>query len=502
MSAPQPLNDAEEVKRLAALSPLEYDRQRQATAEALGVSVGALDKAVRAEQRRMMEAASEDFLADDELWPEPVDGGELLDEMRAILNRYLVLPDGADVALATWALFTYVHDAVAVSPMLMLTSPEKGCGKTTTLDVLLAMVHLPLPASNVSAAAMFRAISKWRPTMLVDEADTHLPQNDELRGVLNSGHTRASAFVLRCDGDQNEPKRFSTWCPKVIAGIGKQRDTLEDRSIVIQLRRKLPDEHVQRFRNDRAAFADVRSKCARWAEDSREAVHRAEPALPDFLHNRQADNWEPLLAIADLCGWGDKVREAARVLADAKEDDSVNVRLLADIRDVFRETGADRLQSERLCELLTAIEDAPWGEWNRGRPMTPRQLAAKLKPFGIRARVMRIGGKTPRGYARDDFADAFLRYLPPSLSATAQHLNKNKHLRENLSATQGGDVAHRKSRKSLKNKECCAVADKGKEEPEKKAENAPVANNGGQLDWLAGGCDGQAEEGGRDAIAF
>lgn len=76
-----------------------------------------------------------------------------------------------------------------------------------------------------------------------------MKQNEELAGVLNSGHTRRTAPVIRVAEVNGEdlPVAFSTWCPMAIAGIGSQRDTLMSRSIIISLRRNLPDETVTRL---------------------------------------------------------------------------------------------------------------------------------------------------------------------------------------------------------------------------------------------------------------
>jgi hypothetical protein len=154
----------------------------------------------------------------------------------------------AVLATVLWVLHTWTLDAFSTAPILNVTSPAKRCGKTRLLEILGMLVKRPLAASNITAAAVFRSIDKWAPTLLVDEADTFLPKNDELRGVLNSSHYRSGAFVVRVVGEQLEPKQFSTWCAKAIAGIGKLgADTLEDRSIRIPLSRKSKGESVSRL---------------------------------------------------------------------------------------------------------------------------------------------------------------------------------------------------------------------------------------------------------------
>ena len=191
--------------------------------------------------------------------------------------------------------------------------PEKGCGKTTLLEIISRLARRVLSASNISSAALFRSIEKWAPTLLIDEADSFATKNDELRGVLNSGHTRQTAFVVRCVGDDSEPRIFSTWGCKALAAIGKLPDTVMDRSIEIRLRRALPGEVVEKIRHaSPLQFERLSRQAARWAADNAEAIRRARPEIPDSLSNRTGDNAEPLLAIADLAGdeWGEAVRQA------------------------------------------------------------------------------------------------------------------------------------------------------------------------------------------------
>src|SRR6516225_2261104 len=101
----------------------------------------------------------------------------------------------------------------------------------------------PLLASNISPAALFRVIEAARPTMLIDEADTFAANSDDLRCIVNSGHTRSAAYVVRTVGEDFTPRKFSTWSAMAIAAIGKLPATIEDRSILINLsRRRLEEE--------------------------------------------------------------------------------------------------------------------------------------------------------------------------------------------------------------------------------------------------------------------
>ena len=157
-----------------------------------------------------------------------------------MFRRYIVLPKGAGEALALWTLHAWTADAGDISPFLVLVSPTKRCGKTSVLIVLLYLTPRSELASNISASALFRYVEEVRPTLLIDEADSFVKDNEEMRGILNSGHTKAAAYVIRnveVNGE-HKPRRFSTWAPKAIATIRALADTLEDRAIVLQLQRK------------------------------------------------------------------------------------------------------------------------------------------------------------------------------------------------------------------------------------------------------------------------
>jgi len=416
-------------KRLAELSMPDYDMERDTEAKRLKIRITTLDKEV--EKYREPEVALSIFTELDP-WPDEVDGGALLDEVVAIIRRYIVTPEHAPETMALWLLNTYVHDASYHSPMLLLTSPEKRCGKSKLLTLLYALSNHAMLASSISPAAVYRAIEQWKPTLLIDEADTFLKQNDDMAGVINSGHNKTTAFVVRCDGDANEPKHFSTWCPKVIAGIGNQRDTLEDRSIIISLRRKMKGDNVDRLRLDRSDFSDIKRKCIRWGMDNHDTVHNSDPETPESLHDRAADNWTPLFAIADLCNWHSKAEAAAIALSGSEGSESINIDLLADIKGILEDIALgedkpnlypdeqgqyekDRISSKVLCSWLEELEGRPWATWYRGKPISQNALAKRLKPFNIHPGSIRLSnGDTPKGYYFKSFEDAFARYLPKS----------------------------------------------------------------------------------------
>jgi len=414
-----PEGDNAEIARLAALPVLAYEQARKAVAERLGMRVSVLDNLVAA-QRTPAAAASGQGQALDlpspDPWPEPVDGARLLTDLTAAISRYVVMEHGAADAVAMWVMHAHALDAAQISPRLAVTSPEKRCGKTLTLDVITRLVPRPLSTSNTTSAAIFRTVEAANPTLIIDEADTFISDDEEMRGILNSGHRRSAAWVLRLVGDDHEPRRFSTWAATVIAMIGSLPDTLEDRSVSVRLRRRRPDETVTPFRLDRTADLDrLASMAARWAADHLDDLRRADPDMPPALVNRAADNWRPLLAIADAAGgaWPFRARSVAEAAVAGAGGDaqSAKIMVLDDIRAAFEDRATDRLRSADLVSALVAMEGRPWAEWRKGKPLTQNSLARLLDPFRIAPGTIRMGPITAKGYMRDQFADAWGRYL-------------------------------------------------------------------------------------------
>jgi putative DNA primase/helicase len=132
-----------------------------------------------------------------EPWPSPVDGEILFHDISALIRRHVVLDNNDLVTVTLWIVLTYLPEVVDCLAILGIVSPEKRCGKTRLLTILSRLVHQALPCSNISAASIYRVIEKFCPTLLVDEADSFLKDNEELRGVINSGHNRETAFVIR-----------------------------------------------------------------------------------------------------------------------------------------------------------------------------------------------------------------------------------------------------------------------------------------------------------------
>jgi putative DNA primase/helicase len=414
-------DDDDELARLARLPPFEYERARADAAKRLGCRTAMLDRLVGAKRASLgldrddgKQGRPIEFVTP-EPWPTPVAGPALLDDITAALRRHIVMSEHQSVAVALWIVHAYLLDRLMISPRLAVRSAVKGSGKTTLIDVLARLVPRALLATSVTPSAIFRVIAAHRPTLLIDEADTLFHEGDEtLRGVLNAGHRKGGA-VLRSVGDDFEPRSFPCYAAIAIALIGQLPGTLADRSIDIVLARRRPSEAITPFRLDQTDHLDTLARrIARWAMDNGERLTR-DPDMPPGFHNRAADNWRPLLMVAEACAeaWPETARKAAVALAGGDIDEvSRTELLLSDIRDILAAPELDEITSAALIERLCAIVPRPWAEFGKsGKPITQNKLARLLKPLGIGPGL--IGNDRLHGYKQEGFAEAFERYLSP-----------------------------------------------------------------------------------------
>jgi hypothetical protein len=354
--------------------------------------------------------------------PQPLTGAELLAELHAAVTRYVAFPspEAADAAVL-WIAASHAQPAWEHAPRLAAVSPLKRCGKSRLLDLVAETAHRPLITVNATIAAVARAIDgEDPPTLLVDEADAifgsrrQAENNEDLRGVLNAGHQR-NRPMLRWDITSRSLDQLNTFAMAMLASIGDLPDTIMDRAVVIRMRRRSRGEQVAPYRTRRDAppLQELRGRLSAWARGHLEKLEAATPETP--LEDRAADTWEPLLAMADFAGgdWPARARKAAELLTaaerDADTDTSLTVRLLADLREVF--AGEERLDTRTIIDRLVKVEEAPWGDLD-GKRLDARALANRLRPYGVRPKVIRVGAKTPRGYERADLDDAWTRYLP------------------------------------------------------------------------------------------
>jgi putative DNA primase/helicase len=386
----------------------------------LEVSTATLDKAVALEKRKGATDSGETQqpFADIEPHPQPIDPAALLNEVSETIRRYIVLDVEQADAMALWAAYTWFIDVVKVAPLAIITAPEMACGKSQLLDLMAKIVMRPLSSNNMKSATLFRIAEKWHPSLMLDEVDLMLKSDDEIINLVNAGHHRGASQVWRLVGDNHEPKSFDVWGAKCFAGIALEKifpPSTMSRAIVIRMRRKMAHESVTSLRHAPPDLFDtIAAKMARFAEDYRDKVRHARPLSPT-LSDRAKDNWETLIAIAECAGheWIDKAWTAALALSGDSNAQSVSNELLADIQTVFEHKRLEKISTVDLLKALCEDEEAAWCTYNRGNPLTPRQLSKRLSEYGISSKNVRLEkhGNPQKGFELSQFHDAFARYL-------------------------------------------------------------------------------------------
>jgi putative DNA primase/helicase len=429
------------IERLAALTPIEFDKVRKAEAKALGVRLDTLDAEVT--KARQQHLAAHPQPKQTATWalpahvvPESVEGTTLVADLKTAIHQFVMLEPLDALIVALWILFTWCFEQIAESnPFLRIVSPTPACGKSTLLKVLKYLARSAWLVSRLSSSAFVRTMELSRRTLLLDEGDAFLNENEIMRNVLDGASdpdTANVSFSVKT-GDDWKPAEFNTFVPIVIVSIGMlyRMATVESRAIHVHLKRATPTElktlSKGRRKELKTILEPLAARCARWAADNVAALQGARPSMPEGLSGRELDLWEPLVALGDAISRqiGNEVRIAAAAASGEKDTDNLplGVQLLADIRALFEERAADptatdpdKVSSKALCEALAGIEGRPWAEYGKAqRPISQNQLARLIKPFIIVSHTVRLAGdSTPKGYELRDFEDAFDRYLTDS----------------------------------------------------------------------------------------
>ena len=230
---------------------------------------------------------------------------------------------------------------------------------------------------------------------------------------------RRQGYALHHHGDN--VAEYLCFAPLAVAGLRTLPDTLASRAIFIHMRRRAPDEEVESFRlrYHPAEAEPIKMALAEWCQEHEDEIRDMEPAMPFGITDRNADCWEPLLAIADAAGgdWPEQAREAAKYLTGAANDDTITkgIELLQHIKEAFGDK--DRLWTSDLIDRLCDRPESPWTDVFRGKAINDRGLAVRLTPYGIKSRDVRIGATKHKGYLVTDFHDAWKRYLPSAATA-------------------------------------------------------------------------------------
>jgi hypothetical protein len=365
----------------------------------------------------------------------------VLDQTLHQLGRYIVAPKTHLATVAVWSAHAHTLHSEYVnaqrSPRLGAQAATEGSGKTISLESIAALVPRPRMRASVSAASVLRVTHSLHPTWLLDEADQLFhDRSSDLLSILNSGDRKVSAWVERMvptsDGGWRTEK-FSVFGAVAFGCIGQLPRQLQDRTVVVQLRRALTEEVSEHLEDGTSPeLRLLKRKLATWA--ARLTAPLPRPVLPPILMRqagRTGDNWRPFIAIADLAGgqWPELIRAAALAAVTAEAKPSLIASLLGSIYRVFEARAADpyvkgddrlRIPTSLLLDKLKADSEEEWETVNKGRPVTAYwlrdQLLHMLTPPGSQEweGPMLAGKRGQRysGYWRTQFEWAWQRYLP------------------------------------------------------------------------------------------
>lgn len=418
---------------IEALSLVEYRLRRKELAAGLGVDMATLNAAFQELAHERKAAAAESAKAGKdsgrkgaillfetvEPWPEPVALSEIIGSIERQIARFVVCSAAARLAAALYCVFSFCYQASPISPIFAILSAVKGSGKTRLIGVLLKLTSRPLGTSNISPAALYRAIAFFEPmTMFIDEIDLVFSKNskseraEELRNVLNAGHTRTTALVIRCDGESLEPKAYSTFCPKIVAGLGSLPETVTDRAIVCRMARRTSAEPIESFSEIEPPFelAELRRKLARWAADESEFALSEPAERIACLRDRQNDNWRPLLQIAAAASpeYLERTRAAAIELSEENDEaDDPKLALLRDLWEIAKNSDpAGGISSRLAVSQLKILEGKDYSY------LTEVKLSRSLRGFSIRPSTLHPpGAPACKGYKTAELRAVADRYL-------------------------------------------------------------------------------------------
>ena len=417
------------VKVLANLPPLEYEQYREPISKKFSVRVSVLDQEIGGDRQQGDDKAIQGRaieLYEPEPWPEPIKACDALDGVLKIIQRHMFMTEAESYACVLWIAHAHMFDAFSHTPRLLITAADFGCGKTLLLAHIVGdMIPRPLSCETITPAPFFRMAELHKPAFLIDEVDVFITQDSDLLAGVNNGW-EPHGGAIRCVGDDNEPRIFSTHTPMAMAGINlpnKLPESTFSRSVIVDLERAAEDDIKENDIYDREEHrADALiagRKLARWIADNRDRIKAKQPNLPPKVRNRTADKWKPLFKIAMVAGgdWPERAKKALFGQPDLSEPCKA-LQLLIDSASVFK--GSEHaIHTSDLIERLVDIDDSLWKDYNfrqredNRRWITTRQIAGLLKRYKIKSCQIRIGAINKNGYQRAPIEKALERYATP-----------------------------------------------------------------------------------------
>lgn len=357
---------------------------------------------------------------------------DIFETVEAYIKKFIVFQsDDEAIVITNWIVHTYLLHLFDYTPYLHIFSATKQCGKTLLMGIINALSNQSQMLINFSEP-IFRYIDKAEPTLCIDEVDRWDSESKEaIWGIINSGFLRQGGSVMRVQGQSHEPVLFKTFCAKVIAGIDRNSipDTVQDRSIPIELVRKLQSEPVTRFRHREQVkyqeeIISMLEPLTEYSNDWEsqdilfDDVHENalfETYKDEILNDRALDIVEPLVVVASMgtLDWLEKTIRACINLTkrEDQEDSNLDLEILKVCNQVrMLNVGSKHIFTDDLITAIHQFKESELAHMN-GWGIDPSYLAKRLKVFGIKPTKVRIGTESKRGYVWRDFIDPVQRWL-------------------------------------------------------------------------------------------
>jgi hypothetical protein len=335
---------------------------------------------------------------------------ELFNGICDLLERYLVFPYPWHIPMiAFWVIGSYLHRAFELYPYLWINSPTKRCGKTLLLELIDA---LSFNGSGIQTAptqaVLYRVPAITGGTLCWDEAESlHKgKEGGERIEVINMAHRRGGA-VQRCEGEDNRVRSFEVFRPIAIAGIETIHDTVQDRSIKIELARKREGQKVSRLQLDRIKkeLQDLRDELHINALERTPAIIDIFRKFPDEIipncgNDRLRNALEVIFSVAEGMGvsFPPTLLEATKDLSENREAEDNELGFIQAINIL-----KDELTNRTLDDLvLTSKEALELFQQGGIEDMKERKDAQNLlRKMKIYSDSHRVAGVKMRGYKVD-----------------------------------------------------------------------------------------------------
>jgi hypothetical protein len=388
----------------------------------------------------------------------------LLVEIQQFIEKYVDIPAQYRIYCSYYILLSWVYDKFNTINYLRVRG-DLGQGKTRFLQTVGQLCYKPMVVSGaVGAAPVFRMISRWNGTLVMDESDfTSSDEATQLIKVLNVGYQKGMS-VMRCD--KNDPSKldfFKVFGPKVISSRKLFDDqALESRCLTHEMyrtkRRDIPDTLIHEFEKEQQT---LRNKLL---------LYR--------FHNYMKVNSDNINNIDLGEGIEPRLRQATRAFVALFMDDTqmledfkvflrqYNQKLVAErsasidgmiVRAIslLLQHGVTDISSKDILDLLSDTGDL----WDRANS---RSIGKRLSALGIQTRDKRLKSGSLKDSVRNCIVwesldiSIFNRYMTDAnsinitidlvanlvASSVCSVIYQDRHQPENLKCSESGGVCH------------------------------------------------------------